>query len=258
MTFAALVATGFLVAGIHAFFLLRNSHSKFHRAAFGIAAVLGCVSIPLQILSGDLAAQRVAKLQPMKLAAMEAHYHTTDHAPLIIGGVPDDATRETKYALKIPSGLSLLVGHSVETKVLGLDQIPRDDWPNVKLVHWSFDVMVGCGMALAGLAVWAGLSWWRRCGIMENSRLLRAFVLAAPLGFIALETGWMVTELGRQPWVIYGIMRTGEAVTPMPNLLVPFTLFTAVYLFLSVALVFLLKRQFLETSPEKQEVTDAA
>jgi cytochrome d ubiquinol oxidase subunit I len=252
MTFAATVATGFMVAGIHAYFLLRNSKSEFHRAAFGIAAAMACVSIPLQVLTGDLAARRVAKYQPMKLAAMEAHYETRSHAPFVIGGIPDDETKTTKHGLEIPNALSLLIGHSADTVVPGLDQIPREEWPNVKLVHWSFDVMVGCGMVMLGLALWAGVAYWKKRGGAVTVRLLKAFLICAPLGFIALEAGWFVTEFGRQPWIIYGIMKTSEAVTPMPNLVVPFTTFTIVYIFLSVVLVFLLRRQFMETAPEKR------
>jgi len=252
MTFAALVATGFLVAGIHAYFLLRNNRNEFHRAAFGIAAAMACIAIPLQVLTGDLAARRVAKYQPMKLAAMEAHYETRSHAPFVIGGIPDDETKTTKYGVEIPNALSLLIGHSADTVVPGLDKIPREEWPNVKLVHWSFDVMVGCGMVMMGLAAWAGIAFWKKRSAAVTVRLLRAFLLCAPLGFIALEAGWFVTEFGRQPWIIYGLMKTSEAVTPMPNLVVPFTTFTLIYIFLSVALVFLLKRQFMETAPEKR------
>jgi cytochrome d ubiquinol oxidase subunit I len=258
MTFAAFVATGFMVAGIHACFLLRDRSNPFHAGAFRIAATLGCFSIPLQILTGDLAARRVAAQQPAKLAALEAHYHTRRHAPIVIGGIADNERMESHFALKIPSGLSLLVGHSPNTEVAGLDQTPRDQWPNVRLVHWNFDVMVGCGMAMLALAAWAGLVRWRAGTLLASKALIRAFVIASPLGFVAIETGWMVTELGRQPWIIYGIVRTSDAVTPMPRLYIPFTTFTLVYLFLSVVLGFLLRRQFLETAPGTPERSCAA
>lgn len=247
MTLGAYVATGFAVAGIHAFLWLRKPESDFHRSAFAIAAVVGCAAIPLQILSGDFAARRVAKLQPVKLAAMEAHYETRTHAPLVVGGLPDDDQRTTRYALEIPNGLSLLAGGSASAEVPGLETVPRDQWPNVRWVHWSFDLMVGCGVAMAALAAWFGASWLRRRALPRGKRLLQAFAWASPLGFIAIEAGWMVTELGRQPWVIYGVMRTKDAVTPMPGLVVPFVTFTIVYVLLSVVLVVLLKRQFLET-----------
>lgn len=251
MTLAAFAATGFAVAGIHAFLLRRNRTSEFHRAALGIGALLGCVSIPLQVLSGDLAARRVGELQPAKLAAMEAHYHTRTHAPFVIGGIPDSDTQTTRYGLEIPAALSLLIGHNVTTEVPGLDRHPRDEWPNVALVHASFDLMVGCGVALLALAAWVGWVAWRRREALFSPGMLRAFIVATPLGFIAIEAGWMVTELGRQPWIIYGFMRTRDALTSMPNLVVPFFSITGIYLLLSLVVITLMKRQFLETAPRR-------
>jgi cytochrome d ubiquinol oxidase subunit I len=248
MTLAALAATGFAVAGIHAFLLRKNPRNEFHRAAFGLGALLGCVTIPLQVLSGDLAARQVAKLQPAKLAAMEAHYHTRSHAPFVIGGIPDSDTRTVRYGVEIPAALSLLIGHRADTKVPGLDQFPRDEWPNVALVHWSFDVMIACGMAMLLLAAWMGFAVWRRRDAVFGPWMLRAFMIATPLGFIAIEAGWMVTELGRQPWIVYGIMRTRDAVTAMPKLAIPFFSITLLYLMLSVIVVALMKRQFLESA----------
>lgn len=256
MILAALAATGFVVAGIHAYYLLRDNRSEFHRAAFGVAAAVACVSIPLQVVTGDVAARRVAKLQPVKLAAMEAHYHTQAGAPLIIGGIPDSEKMEVRYGLKVPSGLSWLVGNSSKTEVTGLDKFPREHWPNVKLVHWSFDLMVGCGVFLLAIAAVTGVWKWRRRAVHETRWLLRLYLVATPVGLLAIEFGWFVTEFGRQPWVIYGIMRTSESVTPTPGLVVPFTVFTLVYIFLSVVLVFLLKRQFAMTKTVEGEKHD--
>ncbi len=257
MTLAAFIATGFTVAGIHAFFLLRDRANAFHRAAFGLAATLGCLTIPLQMLSGDFSARQVAKLQPAKLAAMESNYHTERDAPMLIGGIPDDAQMTDRFAIRIPYGLSLLLGGRMDTEAPGLDHVPRDQWPNVRLVHWNFDAMVACGMAMFGIAVWAGAEWRRKKTLIGNKWLLRAFVAATPLGFAAIETGWMVTELGRQPWVIYGVMRTRDVVTTMPVMAVPFFVFSLVYLFLSVVLLFLLKRQFLQTTTPLAPLTHA-
>jgi cytochrome d ubiquinol oxidase subunit I len=250
MVLAAYVATAFLAAGVHAFFLLRDPQSVFHRASCSIALVVACVSIPLQMLSGDFAAREVAKLEPPKLAAMEAHYQTSRGAPLVVGGIPDDATTTVNYGLQIPFGLSLLVGENPETKVVGLEDFPRDQWPNVRLVHWSFDIMVGTGCAMLAVAALVAWLWWRTRRLPDNKWLLRGLVCCSPLGFIAVETGWFVTELGRQPWIIYGLMRTRDAVTPMPGLVVPFTTFTIVYLLLAVIVIFLLRRQFMETRPK--------
>ena len=249
MVLAAYVATAFLVAGIHAFFLLRDPQSVFHRASCSIALIVACVSIPLQMFSGDFAAREVARLEPAKLAAMEAHYQTGTGVPLVVGGIPDDATGKVNFALQIPYGLSMLVGYNPATKVVGLDDFPRDQWPNISLVHLSFDIMVGTGSAMFAVAAWVAWVWWRTRRLPDNKWLLRALVGCAPLGFIAVETGWFVTELGRQPWIIYGVMRTRDAVTPMPGLFVPFTTFTVVYLLLGVMVIFLLRRQFLETRP---------
>ena len=248
MTLAAYVATGFGVAAVHAFFLLRDRTNSFHRQALGITLALACVAIPLQILSGDLSARAVAELQPVKFAAMEGHYHTEAGAPLLIGGIPNDETMTTDYALKIPYALSFMAAGDLQATVVGLEEFPRDEWPNSLLVHWSFDVMVGSGMAMLGLAGWSGWLWLRRRRLPDHPWLLKGLVAAGPLGFIAIETGWMVTELGRQPWIIYGIMRTEEAVTPMPGLVVPFVTFLALYIFLAIIVVFLLRRQFLETA----------
>jgi cytochrome d ubiquinol oxidase subunit I len=247
MTLAAFVATGFAVAAVHAFFLLRDRNNVFHRSALGIALSVACISIPLQILSGDHSARVVGRLQPAKLAAMEADYHTQSGAPLVIGGIPNDETRTTDGALRIPRGLSLLLDHDSTAKVVGLEEFPRNDWPNVRIVHWSFDLMVAAGMAMLALAFWSGWLWSTRRTLAEHKWLLRALIAAGPLGFLAIEAGWVVTEVGRQPWIIYGVMRTEDAFTPMPLIVVPFVTFTVLYFFLAVIVCFLLRRQFLET-----------
>ncbi|HZO86231.1 MAG TPA: cytochrome ubiquinol oxidase subunit I [Verrucomicrobiae bacterium] len=249
MIFSVYVATGFMAAAIHAYFLLRNRASEFHRAAFKISAGIACVCIVLQVVTGDLAARRVAKLQPAKLAAMEAHYRTIHSAPLIVGGIPDSERMTVRYGVEIPNGLSLLVARDPRAEVAGLDQYPRDQWPNVTLVHWAFDIMVGTGFVMLAVALWAGWKVVRRKRVIESRAMLKVFVLTGPLGFIALEAGWMVTELGRQPWIIYGIMRTRDAVTPMPGLIIPFLAITFIYIFLSVIVIVLLRRQFVQTAP---------
>jgi cytochrome d ubiquinol oxidase subunit I len=249
MTLAAYLATAFAVAAVHAFFLLRDRTNAFHRRAFAIALAVAVVMSPLQVVSGDLISRMVARQQPAKFAAMEAHYRTEAAAPLIIGGIPDDAAMTTRYAIRIPGALSLLAWGDVRAPVRGLDSIPRDEWPDTRIVHWAFDVMVGSGVAMLAVAGWAAWIWARRRRVPDDRWLLRAVLVAGPLGFIAIEAGWIVTEVGRQPWIIYGVMRTSEAVTPMPGLVVPFVTFTIVYVFLSVVLVYLLRRQFLETDP---------
>jgi cytochrome d ubiquinol oxidase subunit I len=249
MVLAAYIATGFGVAGVHAFFLLRDRSSLFHRRALGIAATLGMVCAPLQLLSGDRLAKLTARLQPAKFAAMEAHYRTESGAPIVLGGIPDDEARDVRFAIRVPRLLSILAHGDAAAEVTGLEAFPREDWPNTRIVHWAFDLMVAAGTALIAIAAWAGWRRVRRREIADSRRLLRTLVLATPLGFIAVEAGWVVTEVGRQPWIIQGVMRTREAVTPMPGLVVPFAAFTALYVVLAVILAFVLRRQFLETAP---------
>ena len=252
MTLAAYAATGFAVAGIHALLLLKDPANAFHRRALEIALLVGAPAAVLQPISGDVAARHLARHQPVKLAAAEALFRTQQGAPLSLGGWPDVARRENRFALEIPRGLSLLAFHDPNARVQGLDAVPQDQWPSVPAVHLSFELMVALGTYLAVVAVWAGWLAWRRRDLAQQRWLMRAIALATPMGFIAVEAGWMVTELGRQPWVIYGVLRTRDAVTPMPGLIVPFLTFTLLYCFLGVIVCWLLYRQILR-SPEIPE-----
>ena len=197
----------------------------------------------LQPLSGDRSAKMVARHQPAKLAAMEAHFRTEAAAPLIIGGIPDEESGQTRYAIRIPYMLSVLAHGDPQAEVTGLDRVPRDEWPNVLLVHLAFQLMVGFGTFMMAMAVWAGWLAWRGRDLAGQRGFLRGVVFASPMGFLAVEAGWMVTELGRQPWIIHGVMRTADAVTPMPGLVVPFTFFSLLYCLLTVAVVWLMYRQ---------------
>ena len=243
MTLAAYAATGFGVAGIHAFLLLRKPMNAFHRRARSVALLVGGPAALLQPLSGDRSAKMVAQHQPAKLAAMEGHFHTESAAPLIIGGIPDEASEQTRYAVRIPYMLSVLAHGDPQAEVTGLDRVPRDEWPNVLLVHLSFQLMVGLGVFMMAITAWASWLAWRGRELAEHRGFLRAVAIATPMGFLAVEAGWMVTELGRQPWIIHRVMRTADAVTPMPGLVVPFTFFTLLYCLLSVAVVWLMYRQ---------------
>jgi cytochrome bd ubiquinol oxidase subunit I len=252
MTLAAYVATGFAVAGIHAFLLLRDPANAFHRRALEIALIVGAPAALLQPLSGDLSARHIAVHQPVKLAAAEALFRTQGPAPLTLGGWPDVAARETRFAVEIPYALSLLAFHDPHAVVKGLDLVPEADWPNVPAVHLAFQVMVAVGTYLALVALWTAWLAWRRADLAHNRWLMRAIALATPLGFVAVEAGWMVTELGRQPWVIYGVLKTRDAVTPMPGLVVPFVTFTLLYCFLGVIVAWLLYRHIIR-SPDAPE-----
>jgi len=254
MTLAAYTATGFAVAGIHALLLLTDPSNGFHRRALNIALMVGVPAALLQPISGDISARSVARYQPVKLAAMEAHFETAAAVPLTIGGWPDMEARETRYAIKIPYGLSLLAFHDPNAVVKGLNEFPRSDWPHVPIVHTAFQIMVALGSYLALLSLWIGWMAFRRRDLVANRLLLGAIAFSAPMGFIAIEAGWTVTEVGRQPWIIYGVLRTADAVTPMPGLMVPFLLFTVLYCFLGVIVAWLLYRQIIR-SPKATEWT---
>jgi cytochrome d ubiquinol oxidase subunit I len=252
MTLAAYAATGFAVAGIHAFLLLFDPQNAFHRRALTAALWLGAPAAVLQPVSGDISGRAVARQQPVKLAAMESHFETKADAPLVIGGWPDMERGQTRYAIQIPYGLSLLAFHDPHALVKGLNEFPREDWPNVPIVHLAFQIMVALGTYLALVSLWVGWLALKGRDLSSHRLLLRAVAVAAPMGFIAVEAGWTVTEVGRQPWIIQGVLRTADAVTPMPGLVVPFLLFTLLYCFLGVIVVWLLYRQIIR-SPRSSE-----
>jgi cytochrome bd ubiquinol oxidase subunit I len=247
MTIAAYASVGFAAAAIHAFMLRRDADNLFHRRAFAIAFWMGAVAAVLQPVSGDFLARQVARFQPIKLAAMEGQFETEARAPLRIGGWPSEADGRTDYAIEIPAGLSWLVHHRADGEIKGLKEFPRDEWPPVVIVHIAFQIMVGCGVVMMTVAFLGAWLAWRKKPFWEQRWFLTLAMWCGPLGFIAIEAGWTVTEVGRQPWIIYGIMRTADAVTPMKGLVVPFVFFTILYIFLSFIVVFLLKRQVFQS-----------
>jgi cytochrome d ubiquinol oxidase subunit I len=253
MTLAAFAATGFAVAGIHAFLLMKGKNKAFHRSAFLIALSFGAVAAVLQPISGDISAKDIAVRQPAKLAAMEALYGTQKGAPLLIGGIPNEETKEVKYAIEIPGALSFLAHGDFDAEVQGLDQIPEENHPPVLITHIAFQVMVGMGMILVALSLLFFLSLWKKKSWQDKRWYLWLFVSATPLGFIAVEAGWTVTEVGRQPWIIYGVLKTADSLTPIPGIAYSFYLFTAVYLSLAVIVTFLLYRQILRIPDSIQE-----
>ena len=243
MSIAAFAATGFAVAGVHALMIVRRKNVKFHYMSFRIAIVFGAVAAILQPLSGDISAKDVAKRQPAKLAAMEAHFKTERHVPLIIGGIPDVKNKEVNYAIKVPGMLSFMTYEDFNAEVTGLDKILENNQPPVAITHYAFQVMVGCGMLMLGVALIYLMALVRFRKWFSKNWFLKLFAWATPVGFIAVEAGWTVTEVGRQPWIIQGVMRTADAVTPMPGIHYTFYLFTAIYLSLSMMVVFMLYRQ---------------
>src|SRR5687767_9406316 len=251
MTLAAFAATGFAVAGVHAIMIIQRKNVLFHSKAFKIAAIFAAVAAILQPISGDFSAKDVARRQPGKLAAMEAHFHTQESAPLIVGGIPDVEEKKVDFAIELPGMLSFLAHGDFHSEVIGLDKIPEQDHPPVAVVHYAFQIMVGCGILMMLISIIFIISLFKKTWL-QSSWLPKLFMLALPLGFIAVEAGWTVTEVGRQPWIIQGVLRTADAVTPMPGLVVPFLLFTLLYCFLGVIVVWLLYRQIIR-SPKSAE-----
>ncbi|HKM56746.1 MAG TPA: cytochrome ubiquinol oxidase subunit I [Isosphaeraceae bacterium] len=230
MMIAAYAATGLLMAGIHAVLMLRDRSNLFHRRALAIGLVVGGAASAIQPMSGHIAAQVVARTQPVKLAAMEGQFRTESRAPLRLGGLPDTETRTTPYSLEIPAALSILAFNHPDAEVAGLDAASPQDWPPVLVVHIAFQVMVLCGLAMALVSIRAAASAWRSRCVPDGPLFLRTVAAISPLGILAIEAGWTVTEVGRQPWIIQGVMRTADAVTPVPGLWFSLLFYSSLYI----------------------------
>lgn len=243
MTLAAFTATGFAVAGIHAYQIFKKRNVALHKKAFKIAITFGAIAAILQPLSGDLSAKDIAERQPVKLAAMEAHFDTSTGAPLYIGGIVDNETQEVTYKIEIPKALSFLAFGEFDAEVKGLNDFPKDEHPNVAIVHYAFQTMVGIGslLMLAGILFLVTLS--RKRTWFNSPKFWLLFIILAPMGFIALEAGWIVTEVGRQPWIIHNIMKTKDAVTPVPGIVYSFYMYVVLYSILTIAVTWLMSRQ---------------
>jgi cytochrome bd ubiquinol oxidase subunit I len=255
MTLAAFVSTCFAVAGIHALLLIKDRKNIFHLRAMKIALSFGAVTAFLQPISGDISAKDVATRQPAKLAAMEALFKTSKPADLVIGGIPDEKNQRVNYAIHLPGFLSFLAHGDFDAEVTGLDKISRENWPPILIVHIAFQLMVGSGILLMAVGLTFLILYWKWKEKLLDKRFLAIFAVATPIGFLALEAGWVVTEVGRQPWIINGIMKTSEAVSPMPGLQYPFILFSIVYVILSILVIWLLKRQIQALPKDALELT---
>ncbi|MCP2165560.1 cytochrome ubiquinol oxidase subunit I [Goodfellowiella coeruleoviolacea] len=241
MVLAAFMVTGFGMAAVYAVGLLRGRRDRYHRVGFLLPFTVAAVVTPVQIGVGDWAAKFLATNQPVKLAAIEGVRQTGTHVPLHLGGVYQDG--ELRYALEIPSGLSILAHWDPAALIHGLAEVPPDQRPPVNVVHWAFQVMVVIGFGLLLLGLWLLLAWWRRHREPPRSRLFwYACVLAGIAAPVAVEAGWITTEVGRQPWIVWGHLRTADAVTPVPNLSVGLAVVVVVYAVLTAATVYVLRR----------------
>jgi cytochrome d ubiquinol oxidase subunit I len=239
-TMASYVATGFAFAGFYAIAMLRGHRSDYNRRALLLAMSVAAVAIPLQIVSGDFSARFLAENQPAKFAALEGQYETEIGAPLRIGGIPNPSTRTTDYAIEIPKMGSFLAFRDFDAEVKGLDAFPRDEQPDARLVHIPFQVMVATGFFMLFVAVaFYGLRVLQHTYPLGRKMLL-LIASTLPMGFIAIEAGWFVTEFGRQPWIVWQVMRVDEAATPQEGVVVLLFVFSLVYVALTIGLLLLL------------------
>ena len=240
MILAAYLVTAFLIASVYAVGMLRGRRDRHHRLGLLIPLTVGCILAPIQFAVGDTAARAIAEDQPIKFAAMECVQHTQTHVTEYIGGVcTDDGV---KGGIGIPNLDSWLVGFSSDTEVTGLDSVPPDERPPANtLLHWSFDVMVGIGTAMIALGAWFGIVWWRRRDIPKTPWFLRVVAVSGVAAILAMEAGWIVTEVGRQPWIVYKVMRTEEAVTGASGIWLTFSIVLVLYTALGVATILILR-----------------
>jgi cytochrome d ubiquinol oxidase subunit I len=231
MTLAAFEASVFVVAGVSAYFLLKGREPLLFRRSLSMALLMAGVFAPLQIFLGDVSGKLLFHHQPAKLAAIEAHWETNigKGAPFAVVALPDIEKERNRFEVAIPDGLSLLVTHSLDGRVQGLKEFPPADRPNVMIVFWTFRGMVAIGFVLLLVMVWAFVLW-RRGQLFEHRLFLRTLLVVHPLGFFATELGWITTEVGRQPWLVYQLMRTADGVSPIPtgNVIWSLTLFLIV------------------------------
>jgi cytochrome d ubiquinol oxidase subunit I len=240
MYLAAYIVVGFLTAAVYAWGWLRGRRGRYERMALVVPLTVGALAAPAQIVVGDWAAREVAKNQPVKLAALEGLGETTRGAPVHLLGWYDEG--EVKYGLEIPRLLSLLAFHDWNATVKGLDTVKADERPPVNIVRFSFQTMVGIGSLLALLGfVYLG-TWLRRRRLPRSQWFYRALVLAGPLSLVALIAGWITTEVGRQPWVVYDVMRTSEAVTGASGIPIGYATLALLYAGLVVAVAWILRR----------------
>jgi cytochrome d ubiquinol oxidase subunit I len=240
MILAAYLVTGFLVASVYAVGMLRGRRDRYHRLGMLIPLTLACIVTPIQFMVGDTAARSIADHQPIKFAAMECVQKTsTDVTEYIYGRCTSDGV---KGGIGIPGFDSFLVGWSTDTQVTGLDTVPPDDRPPANtMLHWAFDTMVGICTMLIALGAWLGLQWWRKRDIPQTPWFLRAVAISGVSAIVALECGWIVTEVGRQPWIVYEEMRTADAVTNASGIWVTFTLILLLYTLLGGATIVTLR-----------------
>jgi cytochrome bd ubiquinol oxidase subunit I len=255
MVLAAYLTTALVVSAVGAYHLLRDQHLPGPRVMFSMAMWMVTLVAPIQILAGDQHGLNTLRHQPAKVMAMEGHYQSHPNgAPLILFGLPDQAEGKVKYAIEVPKMSSLILKHSLNAPLAGLDTVPRKDWPPVPITFWSFRVMVGLGCLIMGLGL---LSLWIRWrGELYQSRLFHRIAMAmGPAGFIAVLAGWITTETGRQPFTVFGLLRTVESASPLaaPAVASSLIAFVVAYFALFIAgVIYILRLMVLPPHPSEQ------
>jgi cytochrome d ubiquinol oxidase subunit I len=255
MILAAYLVTGFLLAGIYATGMLRGRRDRVHRLGLLIPLTVACIATPIQFAVGDTAARAIAHDQPVKFAAMECVQQTSRDVTEYLGG--RCTSSGVKGGIGIPGFDSFLVGWSTSTQVTGLDSVPPDDRPPANtMLHWAFDSMVGICSVLILLALWLGIGWWRKRDFPQSRWFLRATAVSGIAAVIALECGWIVTEVGRQPWIVYNVMRTSDAVTQAHGIWITFGLIVGLYVALGATLIISLRAMSRRWRQDDQEFDD--
>ncbi len=252
MTLASFETSAFVVAGISAYYLLKGRYVDIFRRSLGIALVMAALFAPLQVYQGDVSGRQVFHHQPAKLAAMEAHWETNvkGGAPFAVIALPNMEAENNLLSINVPDGLSLLVTHSFEGRVRGLKEFPKRDRPNVFILFWSFRLMVAIGFVLLLIMVWAAVLW-RQGRLFSHRTFLRTLLVLHPLGFFATELGWVTNEVGRQPWLVYNLMRTSEGVSPIPagNVIWSLSLFLVIFIVVGTSYFYYILKA-LKTGPD--------
>jgi cytochrome d ubiquinol oxidase subunit I len=250
---AAFLTTAFAVGAVGAFHLLRDGTNRQARIMFSMAMWMAALVTPIQIFVGDQHGLNTLEHQPAKIAAMEGHYETHKGAPLILFGIPDDKAEETRWAIEIPKLGSLILAHDFDAEIKGLKAFPKDERPNALIPFFTFRIMVGLGVLMLITGLWSLWARWRKT-LYTSKWLQRAAVAMGPSGFVAVLAGWYTTEVGRQPYTIYGLMRTSESLSPVdaPAVGASLVAFIIVYFIVFGAGVFYLFRLFGRT-PEGDE-----
>lgn len=241
MIVAAYLVTGFAVASFYAIQLLKDQND-YNRRAFTLGLLLALPLVPVQIFVGDWSAKMVANTQPVKLAAMEGLFETTRRAPLLVGGIPNEKTKTTDFALAIPGGLSWLSYGDIDAQVTGLNDFPDQDTPPVAVVHIAFQIMVAIGGFMLFVAVWCLVAFFKIRTWPKSNLFLWSIIALGPLSIVALQAGWVVTEVGRQPWIVQGYMRTSEAVTQAPGVWNVFIVTLTIYFVIGIATAAILRQ----------------